>query len=84
MGLCDVGERRLALDILVKGDGLSVLERDNEALESRRKLIGSCSLVEKRWCLATLEKGVGNLQSCIKELGPIEVFGERRCNLVVL
>jgi hypothetical protein len=54
----------------VKGDGLSVLKRDDEVLESRRKLMGSCILVERRWGLATLEKGDGNLQCWRKEMGP--------------
>ncbi len=59
-----------------KGDGLSVLERNYEVLESRKKLMGSCSLVERRWSLATLEKvdeplhlwrRISDLQLCIKE-----------------
>jgi hypothetical protein len=68
MGLCSVGERRRDLAVLEKGDGLSVLERDDEVLESRRKLMGSCSLVERRWDFATLEKGDENLQCWRKEM----------------
>ncbi len=75
MGLCGVGERIWALAILVKGDGLSVLKRDDEVLESHRKLMGSCSLVERSWGLATLEK-VLSMRPCI--------FGEKNWKLAVV